>query len=307
MNEQQRTRQALKKGCRYVSALIEEKALADRSVSSVVLNESFSESEFQKLIQQLVTFAETIPADMTNTRKSLRRAVTAARNTFRSFTRGKASKGQFAKMTSTVAGLLDAIGNVLEVIPRSQAFDDLERMLQSEGVISEAKSLKQILNKEDRLDLDAAIDRVFQPKGLLARLFGSKDSWYGLDADGLRADIESLTLGGLKKLMKTVPDSLTQALSDEDVEEVVSEIDPELASEEGEPSGETKSISRKEIETALTDKFGDRVPMGIVNTVLDVLKDKGLQIEQNIKPEDRLIIEKWRRMAGIPWEADNEK
>jgi len=314
MTNRQKTNHALDEGCAYINEILEKRVLSENSVASFLLKEEFSKDEFSKLVQSLSQFADRVPPEMENTRLAVQKAVKNARFVFRALIRGKTSKRSFAIMTSKVAGLLSAIGNTVEVIKQNQELQQLQSRVTSESAfIKEEKSIGDILDKEGLRDLNIQIKKSFTPDDFLSRLFGKRNNWFGLTPKKLRGDILNLTGTGLEQFMDVVPDSLASALSDEDAEYVV---DTAMGDEDGDEDEEVstssdtrtsdtqpesiKTLSRSEIEAALESKYGEnKVPMGIVNAVLDVLKTKGIQVEQKVNDEEKIVLEQWRRMAGI--------
>ena len=307
MNEQQK---ALEEGCLYISDLMEEKALSEKAVSDLLLFEAFTSQEFNDMIRELSSFAAGFPKQMTNTSEALRKAVESASTVSRNFLKKKASKQTFAQMASKVAGITKVLENSLDTVISGQKLSSLRRSVADESSDGQTSlTVGDTLDTQEKELLKMQIDQSFKAPGLLSRLFNKQLRFYGLDADGLYEDVIGLSLNDFNKLMNIETASLGDAITDDDLKQVASEAQP---AEEDKADEKTTLPTASDVSSALKDKYKTKFKIGddfadqAARATLDVLKSKGIKLESKFDAEQNIILERWRRMAGISQESDDE-
>lgn len=293
MCEQQRKKKALLDGCLYVSALIEDKALSEGSMSNLLLAESFSADDFEKLLDRVKQFDDKIPAKMTATSKALERGLKDAEKVFDDYSSGKIPGRKFAEMTSQLAGLIESIAeSLISVKDLSVALNSMDDITPS---VDKDNTVGSVLSTQEKQSAKENIQKRFLPTGYLARLFGKKSEWYGLTAEELYRDIVDLTIDELKGLTTRVPPAVDIEVDVEDA-----------ASDRVEP----KDLGVKSSElSAFIERHKGVEPTVLVQKLKKFLSDRGVKFvtsERLRRTEDTLILERWRRMAGISQESDDE-
>jgi hypothetical protein len=319
----------LREYCSFVDGILSEFYLKEGSLTHL-LTENFSAKSFQNLVAQLSKLESMIPDEMNYTLRALNRAVNQSERDYAKLLRKTLSREEFSKSVVQTKGLVDSIAGALEELQVKRAV--VQRLgLSDNGTLSVGgTSLSDVLDRNHRDILRAKVEQGFQqPSGMIGKLWKTLSpesyGWYGLTDRLLIDDIMGLTKDNLIALgnlnPQVIEDLFPQELEEELPEIVDTTDDPSPAVDEPqveeEPEPEPEPVKEPEQSSKSDDselsksnsvsfneligKYGtEEITDKQKKAVIDILRKNGIRVRESTEDhKDRLVLERWRRLAGV--------